>query len=152
MDQASTPTPAETPAVRPRQLKPLSSTQVMFAVILAVGLMLAVNFSSRIVADRSLREVQETVLKEIDLLQGEQDELLERLDYVKSDAFVEAWAHSEAKMVREGEVLVFPEASSLATPMPVVIASDTQVQTTLPRPENWQVWWALFFDAAPPDL
>jgi hypothetical protein len=152
MDRASTPTPAETPAVRPRQLKPLSSTQVMFAVILAVGLMLAVNFSSRIVADRSLREVQETVLREIDLLKREQGELLERLDYVKSDAFVEAWAHSEAKMVREGEVLVFPEASALATAMPVVIASDTQVQTTLPRPENWQVWWALFFDAAPPDL
>jgi hypothetical protein len=152
MAQASTPTPSETPAVRPRQLKPLSSTQVMFAVILAVGLMLAVNFSSRIVADRSLRDVQQTVLREIDLLKNEHEELLQRLDYVKSDAFVESWAHSEGKMVRQGEMLVFPVPSTFATPMPVVVASDVEVQTTLPRPENWQVWWALFFDAAPPDF
>ena len=151
MDQASTP-PADSPAVRPRQLKPFSSTQVMFAVILAVGLMLAVNFSSRIVADRSLREVQETVLREIYLLNREQAELLERLEYVKNDAYVESWAHSEGKMVREGEVLVFPVPSTYATPMPVILAGDVQVQTTLPRPENWQVWWALFFDALPPDL
>lgn len=152
MAEASTPTPNETPAVRPRQLKPLSSTQVMFAVILAVGLMLAVNFSSRIVADRSLRDVQETVLREIDLLKREQEELLERLDYVKSDSYVESWAHSEGKMVREGEVLVFPVPSSFATPMPVVIASEADVQTTLPRPDNWEVWWALFFDTTPPDF
>ncbi|NJR12561.1 hypothetical protein HC776_01350 [bacterium] len=73
-----TQTPPSDAAARPRQLKPLSSTQVMFAVILAVGLMLAVNFSSRIVADRSLRDVQQNVLTEIELLKQEQADLLQR--------------------------------------------------------------------------
>jgi len=124
----------------------------MFAVILAVGLMLAVNFSSRIVADRSLTDVQETVLKEIDVLKQQNDDLQKRLEYVKSDAYVEAWAHSEGKMVRDGEMLVFPVPSTYATPMPIVSTGGVPVQTTLPRPENWQVWWALFFDAPPPDF
>jgi cell division protein FtsB len=151
MDQTSTP-PAEPAVPRPRQLKPLSSTQVMFAVILAVGLMLAVNFSSRIVADRSLREVQQTVIQEIEDLKQEQADLVQHLEYAKSDAYVEAWAHSEGKMVREGEVLVFPVPSTYATPIPVIINNEIPVQTTLPRPENWQVWWSLFFDTEPPDF
>lgn len=150
MDQATPPTASDSTPPR-AGLRPLSSTQVMFAVILAVGLMLAVNFSSRIVADRSLREVQQKVLEEIDTLKQEQGQLLERLDYVKSDAYVEAWAHGEGKMVREGEVLVFPVPSTYATPVPVIASSDVTAQTTLPRPENWQVWWALFFDSPPPN-
>jgi hypothetical protein len=117
-----------------------------------VGLMLAVNFSSRIVADRSLRDVQQTVVEEIDTLKRDQSELIARLEYVKSDAYVEEWAHSEGKMVREGEILVFPVPSTYATPVPVIVGSDVPLQTTLPRPENWQVWWAMFFDAPPPNF
>lgn len=143
-------TPPAPPRARP--LKPLSSTQVMFAVILAVGLMLAINFSSRIVADRSLNEVQTTVLREIDLLKREQSDLIARLEYVKSDAYVEAWAHSEGKMVRDGEVLVFPVPSTYATPAPVLMENTAPVETTLPRPENWHIWWAMFFDAPAPDF
>lgn len=141
------------PASRPaRRLRQLSSTQVMFAVILAVGLMLAVNFSSRIVADRDLQQIQNKVLQEIDLLRREQSDLIDRLNFVQSDAYVETWARSEGKMVREGEVLVRPVPSTtLVEPTPVA-QTAVPVDTTLPEPENWQLWWALFFDSSPPDF
>ncbi|NJR12560.1 hypothetical protein HC776_01345 [bacterium] len=71
---------------------------------------------------------------------------------MQSEAYVEAWAHSEGKMVREGEMLVFLVPSTYATPVPILNMGDVPVQQTLPRPENWQVWWSLFFDATPPDL
>lgn len=134
---------------RPRQL---SSTQVMFAVILAVGLMLAVNFSSRILADRDLQEVRTKVLQEIEFLKREQGDLVDRLNYVNSDAYVEDWARSEGKMIRDGEVLVLPVPSNTLPETEPVTSASVPVQTTLPEPERWELWWALFFNSPPPDF
>ncbi|MCS6835120.1 MAG: hypothetical protein NZ750_03770 [Anaerolineae bacterium] len=132
----------------------ISGTQVMFAVIVALALMLTVNFSGRVSADRQLRAIRDTVLREIDLLKREQGELIARLAYVQSDAYVSDWARSEAKMVRDGEVLILP------VPMSATSAEDDQPavtefappQTRQQQPENWQLWWALFFDSPPPVL
>lgn len=128
----------------------LSSVQVMFAVILTVGLMLALNFSSRIQADRDLQRIHEQVVQEIEFLEGQQGTLIQELGYVKSDAYVETWARDEGKMVKEGEVLVLPQAAESTidlTPKPVLMAD---FETTPPEPENWQLWWSLFFDSPPP--
>jgi hypothetical protein len=29
---------------------------------------------------------------------------------------------------------------------------SAEINTTLPEPANWQLWWALFFDAPPPEI
>ena len=130
----------------------LSSVQVMFAVILTVGLMLALNFSSRIQADRDLQRIHEQVVQEIDFLENQQGELIQELGYVKSDAYVETWARDEGKMVKEGEVLILPQSAggSIETPTEPIILVD--FETKPPDPENWQLWWALFFDIPAPDL
>lgn len=130
----------------------LSSVQVLFAVILTVGLMLALNFSSRIQADRELQRIHNQVIQEIDFLERQQTDLISELNYVKSDAYVETWARDEGKMVLEGEVLVLPqpinEAEALsATPVPMV-----DFETTPPEPENWELWWSLFFDTDAPSF
>jgi cell division protein FtsB len=141
------------PQKKRRRSEQLSSIQVMFAAILAVGLLLAINFSSRITAGRPLQEAYNRVLAEIEQLKHEQEMLIAERDYVQSDAFVERWARDEGKMVRPGEVLVIPVPAVSSLPQPEV--SPTQsvpVETTPRRPENWQVWWALFFDGPPPDL
>ncbi len=134
----------------------ISSTQVMFAAILAIGLMLAINFSSRISAERSLRDVYQKVEQEIDLLRREQADLIDELNYVRSDAYVEAWAHSEGKMVRPGEVLVLPIPSSSGLEQAEAASEAVQplieLETAPPEPENWELWWSLFFDEPPPDL
>jgi cell division protein FtsB len=130
----------------------LSSMQVMFAAILAVGLLLAINFSSRITAGQPLQEAYKRAQDEIERLQLEQEALIAERDYVQSDAFVELWARDEGKMVRPGEVLVIPVPAINSLPQPEANpAQSVPVQTTPRKPENWQVWWALFFDGAPPD-
>ena len=92
------------------------------------------------------------MVQEIDFLERQQTELIDELNYVKSDAFVETWAHDEGKMVREGEVLVLPQPISrdvgiAPTPVPFV-----DFETKPPDPENWELWWSLFFDGDPPQF
>jgi len=136
-----------------RRNRLISSTQVTFAVIVAIGLMLAINFSTRINADRDLQQIRDTIEQEINFLANEQVELQQELQFAESDAFVEAWARSEGKMIREGDVLVVPVPSNIVfiTPTPA-FESDIVIETTLPQPDNWQLWWTLFFDDMPPDF
>ncbi len=134
---------SETPPTKSQQT--LSSTQIMIAVILAIGLMLAINFSSRIAENQHLREARERLEREIATLEAEQATLQAELGYVQSDAYVERWAHEEARMVRPGEILVVPiPAGTPVTPMPTPTPEATE------EVEPWQLWWALFFDEPPP--
>ena len=144
--------PQATSTRKPR--RQLSSTQVLFAVILTVALMLAIQFSTRIQDERELTAIRDTVEDEIALLQREQADLLDQLAFVGSDAYVESWAHSEGRMVREGEVLLIPipSTSTLQQTAPVVQPDIAEVDTTLPELPKWHVWWALFFDTAPPQI
>ena len=140
---------------KPTRTRQLSSTQVMFAVILTIGLMLAIQFSSRITAERDLINIRDTVQQEIELLQRESTELNQQLEFVGSDAYVEEWARREARMVRDGELIFIPVPSANTLQQ---LQAEQQVQifatvdTTLPEPENWELWWRLFFDTPPPQF
>lgn len=128
----------------------LSGVQVMFAAILAIGLALAINLSSLINSARPLQEKHRQLSDEITRLEREQANLIVERDYARSDAYVENWARNEGKMVKPGDVLVVPVPSGLnleATPIPEL---GVAVETTLPEPEAWMLWWALFFDSPPP--
>jgi len=136
-----------------QRTRQLSGVQVMFAAILAIGLLLAINFSSRIAASQPLQEAYARVQAEIEALRREQAELIRQRDYVRSDAYVEKWARSEGKMVRPGEVLVIPlpvSAPAETPPTPSPDQMQVVVETAPPRPEPWKLWWALFFDSPPP--
>lgn len=142
---------------KPRRSRQLSSTQVMFAVILAIALMLAVQFSSRINDERNLNQIRNTVEQDIEALREEQADLIQQLDFVQSDAYVEQWAHSEGRMVRDNMVLVIPIPSSdiiqeTANQQIQPIEQIAEIETTLPEPESWELWWALFFDMQPPQF
>jgi len=128
----------------------LSGLQIMFAAILAIGLILGLNFTSLVAAGQPLSLLYQQVTDEIKRLEREQSDLIEERDYVQSDSYVEAWAHDEGKMVRPGEVLIvpIPSVNSLeATPIPEQAVAP---QTTPPQAENWQLWWSLFLDSPPP--
>lgn len=132
---------------RPNQL---SGVQIMFAAILAIGLILAINFSTLITESGPLQSNYEAVQAEIDELQRVHEALLAERDYAQSDAFVEQWARQEGKMVRPGEVLVIPlaiapQGEPTPTPQPFI-----EMQTSPPTPEPWTLWWSLFFDSDPP--
>ena len=129
-----------------------STVQLLLAIIVAVGLLLALNFSSRIQLDRELQVIHSGVVAEIEALKDQQQQLIHELNHVKSDAYVEFWARDEGKMIRDGEILILPQGSG-----PVESAPDTNLQlvefvTTAREPQNWELWWALFFDGPPPQL
>lgn len=134
-----------------RNTSQLSSVQITFAVILTLGLILAINFSSRITAGQPLFEAYGNIKTEIAELQAESATLEAELIFVKSDTYVERWARDRGKMVRSGEKLVIPvPAGAIAvqpTPIPI---STAQFDSGIPRPEPWEFWWVLFFDSPPP--
>lgn len=130
----------------------LTSVQIMFAVILAVGLLLGINFSTRILAGQPLQEAYNQAQAEVESLRAEQAALIAQLDYVRSDPYVEAWARSEGKMVREGEILVVPVPSGTMVESEPVEVEEVPVQVVPEEPESWTLWWSLFFDSPPPKL
>lgn len=59
-------------------------------------------------------------------------------------------------MVRPGQVLVVPLPAGGTTVDSAAAQAFTgpfvEVETSPPRPENWMLWWNLFFDSPPPEF
>ncbi len=130
----------------------VTSVQLVLAFGLAIGLVLILNFSSRIQLDRDLGRIHLQFSAEIKSLLADQQALNQELVYVKSDAYVEYWARDEGKMIREGEVLILPQSVGVAPTIPASTVDLFEFETTIPEPQNWELWWALFFDEPPPRL
>jgi cell division protein FtsB len=123
----------------------ISSMQFVFVVILAIGLLLALNLSGRIAAGQRIQADRQRLEREIAALEATQAALREESQWVQNPAFVERWARSEGKMVRPGEVLVVPVPAGEA-PTPTPLASEEEAEEIV----TWRVWWNLFFDSPPP--
>ncbi len=133
-----------------RRTAQLSGLQIMFAAILAIGLILGLNFTSLIASGQPLQELHQQVNSEIERLQQDQAALIQERDFAESDAYVAQWARSEGKMVLPGEVLVVPVPSGVQVQAVPVAEPTVAIETRPPEPEPWQIWWAMFFDSAPP--
>jgi cell division protein FtsB len=128
-----------------------SSLQIVFGSILAISLLLAINFSGRIAAGRQIDAKRDALDHSISTLKAQATALKSELNFVNSDAFIDQWARKEGRMVKPNEVLIVPVPGP-STPQPsptpfVAIANNTQQETT----QNWKLWWQLFFDAPPPN-
>lgn len=131
----------------------LSGMQILFVSILAIGLLLAINFSSRIAAGQRIQRDRQELEMEIATLQAEQAALIAERDYARSDEYVVSWARSEGKMILPNEVLVIPVPAG--NPLPTATPAPAMPETLFPEEEeqpveNWRLWWALFFDSDPP--
>ncbi len=129
----------------------ISSFQVVFVSILAIGLLLTINFSARIRRSQQIDDLRGNMQATITVLESVRTDLRQERDYVASDDYIVEWSHREAKMVRSGERLVIPVPG--LPPAPTAQPRDTPP----PPPENnepdipiWQLWWNLFFDSDPP--
>ncbi len=131
----------------------ISGVQVMFAAILSIGLILAINFSARIASSQPLLAAYSKVNTEIATLQADQAQLTVERDYVLSDAYVEAWARSDGKMVKPGETLVIPvpSAADVASTEEAPMSAEQPTGDT-DQTQPWVIWWQIFFDGAPPNI
>lgn len=130
---------------------PGSSLQIVFGAILAISLLLAINFSGRIAARQQIDGKYDDLQRSIKTLQAQATALQYELGFVDSNQFVEQWARKEGRMVRGNELLIVP-VPARTTP----IAAPTAVINIPPTPDRSQVnnvrlWWQLFFDMPAPD-
>lgn len=139
-------------ATKKRTNAPISSVQVMFAMILGIGLLLTINFSSRITEGQPVQEEYNRITSDIARLEREQDDLIALLNYVQSNLYVEEWARDNGKMIRDGEVLVIPVPSGAAIEPTATPVFSPQVQVSAPQDDSWILWWQMFFDGEPPDF
>jgi cell division protein FtsB len=142
------------PLPRPagRRTGQLSGLQIMFAAILAIGLILGLNFTSLISSAQPLQQLYGDVTTEIAALQQQRATLIAERDFAASDAYIEQWAHSEGKMVRPGERLVIPVPQASVVEVTPIPTPAVLVDTRPPANEEWEIWWQLFFDSEPPDF
>jgi cell division protein FtsL len=134
---------------RRQRRQQISSMQIVFASILAIGLLLAINFSARISQAQRTNDVRDQIESTIDAQRTTQAQLRQERDFAASEASVADWAHREAKMVRENEVLVVPlPGEPPTTPRPQ--STPLPVATPTPDVPVWDLWWELFFDGEPP--
>ena len=115
-------------------------SRLWLVLVIAAGILVLGDLNQRMADARQLEQDVGLLQTEVASLEAENGRLQTRVAEATSEAAVERWARSEGKMVRPGEVLVFPIAptgmrlSPLPTPTP---------EPSLPS--NWEVWWALFF-------
>lgn len=104
------------------------------------GILLLGDLNRRMANARQLERDAAALETETFALETQQAQLEADLASAGSDAQVEEWARSQARMVRSGEVLIIPlPAEGIVTPTP---------QPAPPKgdlPDNWEVWWALLF-------
>jgi hypothetical protein len=154
MSESFTPYSDDPPSRPPRHREhpqQISSLQIVFALILSIGLLLVINFSGRIARGQQMEAERQRLQATIVVLEHQKIDLLKERDYAANDASVEHWAHTEGKMVRDNEVLVIPIPAGTTEPTQAAAAPVFAV-TPAPEPETprWHLWWNLFFDGEPP--
>lgn len=122
------------------RLPKLPVRQVVIALVLGVLALIMLNLNSRLNEYNRLTAQRDRVGVEVTQLAATSTVLDTQLAYAQSDEAVEVFAR-EAHMVKTDEVLIVPlPKPGQATPTP------QSKEETIRTVENWEVWWALFFD------
>src|SRR5262245_46833000 len=130
MEDETNPTSSETSSPQPRQRPirwwqrlPLSNLQIMLILLIVVGIRLAFDVSQRIVEGQQKIAEQRILEARIAELEREREMLEADKAYYSSPTYIEAWAHDEGKMVRDGEKLVVPVYQGKPQPRRPVITT-----------------------------
>ena len=136
----------------------LASLQLMFTIALTLGMLLAFQFAKRLSDSRPLHLEYEQTKAEVLTLAAEREKLSQELAFIQTDAYVEIWARSEAKMLLPGETMIVPIHTAndrAAEDNQDLKANIVKEAVTPPLTQDesntiWQLWWQLFF--ADPNL
>jgi cell division protein FtsB len=135
----------KSPALRSRPL--FSLPQVIFFLIIAGAILIAIDLNNRAQSGRAEGQGEEALQLQIDREATRQVELQATLDYVNSDDYVAAYARNEGGMILPGERRIVPLLQE-ATPEPTPLPPATPDPALMARP--WQAWWRLLTDAPQP--
>jgi cell division protein FtsB len=119
-------------------------SNVWLAVIVIAGILILGDLNRRMTDARRLEQDSLILQEQVASLEAEELRLQTQIAGATSEESVEAWAHDQAKMVREGERLVVPIPQPGAT-VAAAVPSAADSETT----SNWQLWWTLLFGSQP---
>ncbi len=114
----------------------ISSFWLMVALI--VGILIVGDLTRRMTDARRMERETRRLATQVKQLESLNEELEVKSAAAGDDASVEAWARSQAKLIREGERLVVPIPAQESSP----IAAQAP-QASVEPPTTWEVWLAL---------
>ena len=122
------------------RLPKLPVRQVIIVLVLGVMALIMLNLNTRLNEYNRLTAQRDAVAGEVTQQAATSTALDTEVAYARSDEAVEDFAR-EAHMVKTDEVLVVPlPKPGQVTPTPEY--KPPSVRTA----QNWEIWWALFFD------
>ena len=116
----------------------LSSVLILASVI--AGILILGDLNRRMANARRLERDVVQLETEVVVMATERVQLMTSVAEATSESIIAEWAHSDAKLVRDGETLIIP----LPPPDQITVATPAPEQD-LETPSKWQVWWALIF-------
>jgi len=133
-----------TPEMAENEAPPHKIARIWLLAAAVLGIIVLGDLNRRMTDSRRLEQDSNLLQTEVGWLESENERLQLQIAYATSEAYVEAWAHSQGKLVRDGEHLIVPVPASgfYPTPTPFALASEV-------LPFKWQVWWALLFGEQP---
>jgi cell division protein FtsB len=118
----------------------LPTSGIGLLVLVLIGILILGDLNRRMVDARHLERDAEVLATQVSALETQNAVLMTQMARTTDDSLVIEWAHEEAKMVREGEVLVIPITPPGGTSLPQATPA-----VEVDQPSNWEVWWALIF-------
>ncbi len=120
--------------------KILTDKRVIVVAVVAILVLLFMNFNQRMILLSKLRSQEKTLTLEFADLEATKFILETKVAGADSDEAVEEWAREEAGMVQDGDVpiVILPPSEPLSpTPKPSTTTAD--------QVEYWEIWRELFF-------
>jgi len=108
---------------------------------LAVLAFLVMDFTNRVSEYSRLQRKKEQVEQQVTEIYTTQVYLQTQVAYATSESALKAYIYGEKQEVLPGDIRVIPIPLAVETPIP----TPTPIFSP-PEYENWQYWWALFFD------
>ena len=112
----------------------------MIIILTILGILIIGDLNNRMANARRLERESLVLATQVGALGTEQVDLATRVAGATSEAHIAEWAHGDAKLVREGEVLVVPVDPG-GSQQTFQVGESVRAEP----PSNFQVWWALLF-------
>ena len=112
---------------------------VLIGILMLVFVVL--EFNRRLEELQMLNEQNQLVQAQATQAIQTQAALQTQVAYAGSNTAVEEWARTDGHYIQDGDLPIVPIGEPGAAP----VKASTPIPTSTP-PENWEVWWNLFFD------
>ena len=119
---------------------PIHGRRLAAVIGILILVFIVLEFNRRLEELNMLNEQYELVNAQATQAVETQLALQTRVAYAGSNAAVEEWARTDGHYIQDGDLPVVPLGQPGAAP--IEASTPTPIPT---RPENWQVWWNLFF-------